>query len=98
LFSTPGFHHWHHTRTGPINRNYSSNLPWVDWIFGSLYLPKEWPSDYGIKAKMPEALVDQLVYPFFLPTAPADDPVSPESVEVQGLTSRFPLADLVRDD
>ena len=39
LVSTPMFHHWHHTRSGPINRNYASTLPWFDWIFGSLYLP-----------------------------------------------------------
>ena len=65
LISTPAFHHWHHTKTGPIDRNYSSNLPWLDWIFGSFYLPNHWPEDYGIKAKMPEAMVDQLVYPLF---------------------------------
>jgi sterol desaturase/sphingolipid hydroxylase (fatty acid hydroxylase superfamily) len=83
LISTPAFHHWHHTRTGPINRNYSSNLPWLDWIFGSLHLPKAWPDDYGIKASMPEALVDQLVYPLFPPTAPAAGRIRPESSEIQ---------------
>jgi sterol desaturase/sphingolipid hydroxylase (fatty acid hydroxylase superfamily) len=72
LVSTPAFHHWHHTRTGPINRNYSSTLPGLDWIFGSLYLPREWPEDYGIKAKLPDTLVDQLVYPLF--------PATPERV------------------
>jgi sterol desaturase/sphingolipid hydroxylase (fatty acid hydroxylase superfamily) len=65
LISTPAFHHWHHTRTGPINRNYSSTLPWLDWIFGTLYLPrKEWPAEYGIQAKVPESLAGQLAYPF----------------------------------
>ncbi len=68
LVATPAFHHWHHTKSGPINRNYSSNFPWLDGLFGSLYLPGEWPKDYGIKAQVPEALVDQLVYPMF-PTA-----------------------------
>jgi len=53
----------HHTKSGPINRNYSSTLPWIDWVFGSLYLPSEWPSDYGIKAKMPDSFVDQMFYP-----------------------------------
>jgi len=67
LVSTPVFHHWHHTKTGPINRNFSSNLPWLDWIFGSLYLPNQWPQDYGIKTKVPDALVDQLVYPLLPP-------------------------------
>lgn len=69
LVATPAFHHWHHTLSGPIDRNFAANLPWIDWIFGSFYLSKEWPSDYGIKARMPDSLIDQLVYPF-LPPAP----------------------------
>ena len=67
LISTPAFHHWHHTRNGPVNRNYAANFPWLDWIFGSFHLPKIWPDDYGIKAEMPGAMVDQLVYPLFPP-------------------------------
>jgi sterol desaturase/sphingolipid hydroxylase (fatty acid hydroxylase superfamily) len=64
LISTPAFHHWHHTKSGPINRNYASTLPWLDRIFGTHHLPRgEFPADYGIKAKMPDSLVDQLVYP-----------------------------------
>ena len=64
LISTPAFHHWHHTLGGPRNRNYSSTLPWVDRLFGTHYLPaKEWPSAYGIKAKLPDSLVGQLVHP-----------------------------------
>jgi sterol desaturase/sphingolipid hydroxylase (fatty acid hydroxylase superfamily) len=77
LVSTPAFHHWHHTKTGPIDRNYSSNLPWLDLIFGSLYLPKGWPEDYGIKTKVPDALVDQLVHPLF---PPAPERVKPPEV------------------
>jgi sterol desaturase/sphingolipid hydroxylase (fatty acid hydroxylase superfamily) len=63
LISTPVFHHWHHTLSGPVNRNYSSTLPWVDRIFGTHYLPKEWPTAYGIETKLPETLVGQLAYP-----------------------------------
>lgn len=62
LISTPAFHHWHHTLT-PINKNYSSTLPWLDRLFGTHYLPKEFPTAYGIKAKMPEGILDQLAYP-----------------------------------
>ena len=79
LISTPAFHHWHHTRTGPIDRNYSSNLPWLDWMFGSLHLPEEWPDDYGIQAKVPSALVDQIVHPFF-PTTPDVPPEAPDAM------------------
>jgi sterol desaturase/sphingolipid hydroxylase (fatty acid hydroxylase superfamily) len=64
LISTPAFHHWHHTLSGPINRNYSSTLPWLDAIFGTLYIPrKELPSAYGIKAKVPDSLLGQLSFP-----------------------------------
>jgi sterol desaturase/sphingolipid hydroxylase (fatty acid hydroxylase superfamily) len=68
LISTPAFHHWHHTKTGPINRNYSSTLPWLDWLFGSLYLPRhEWPETYGIEEKLPDSLIGQLVHPLRVP-------------------------------
>ena len=49
LVATPAFHHWHHTLSGPINRNYSSMLPWLDKAFGTLHLPRgEWPEHYGV--------------------------------------------------
>jgi sterol desaturase/sphingolipid hydroxylase (fatty acid hydroxylase superfamily) len=68
LISTPAFHHWHHTRTGPINRNYSATLPWVDRIFGTHYLPrKEWPTSYGIEAILPDSMAGQLAYPLLTP-------------------------------
>jgi hypothetical protein len=72
LISTPAFHHWHHTLNGPINRNYASTLPWLDWIFRTHYLPSDaWPEAYGIKAEMPESLVEQLAYPLFMqPSVP----------------------------
>jgi sterol desaturase/sphingolipid hydroxylase (fatty acid hydroxylase superfamily) len=70
LVSTPAFHHWHHVRSGPINRNYSSNFPWIDFLFGTLHLPDSMPLDYGIKTPMPDALIEQLVHPF-LPSPPA---------------------------
>jgi len=67
LISTPGFHHWHHT-TGPVNKNYASTLPWLDRIFGTHHLPKEWPTTYGIKAKLPDSLLGQLAYPVLFET------------------------------
>ncbi|MEO7717173.1 MAG: sterol desaturase family protein [Capsulimonas sp.] len=71
LVSTPKFHHWHHTKTGLIDHNYSSTLPWLDRIFGTHNLPKEWPESYGIDAVMPPAMIDQLLYPLGPPEAPA---------------------------
>jgi sterol desaturase/sphingolipid hydroxylase (fatty acid hydroxylase superfamily) len=64
LISTPAFHHWHHTRTGPINHNYASTLPWLDRIFGTHYLPtRELPTAYGITTTLPDSLIGQLAYP-----------------------------------
>ena len=66
LISTPAFHHWHHTNDGPalINKNYASMVPWVDKLFGTLYLPKQWPAKYGIDGPMAPGLVGQLIQPF----------------------------------
>jgi sterol desaturase/sphingolipid hydroxylase (fatty acid hydroxylase superfamily) len=63
LVSTPAFHHWHHTRSGPLDRNFSSTLPLLDLLFGTLHLPREFPADYGVDAPLPESLVDQVLYP-----------------------------------
>ena len=67
LISTPAFHHWHHTNDGPayINKNYAPVLPWVDKMFGTLYLPKDkQPARYGIDQPISPVLFGQLVEPF----------------------------------
>jgi sterol desaturase/sphingolipid hydroxylase (fatty acid hydroxylase superfamily) len=69
LVSTPAFHHWHHTNDGPevINKNYAPMLPWVDWIFGSLYLPRDkQPERYGIDQPVSPILFGQLVDPLLV--------------------------------
>jgi len=69
LVATPAFHHWHHTLREPRDRNYASMLPWMDWIFGTFYLPKQWPSAYGTETKLPASLGRQLLYPL-MPRTP----------------------------
>lgn len=49
VVATPLFHHWHHSRVEHINRNYASTLPVLDRVFGTFYLPGEWPAEYGVK-------------------------------------------------
>jgi sterol desaturase/sphingolipid hydroxylase (fatty acid hydroxylase superfamily) len=64
LLATPAFHHWHHTRTEHINRNYAAMFPWMDRLFGTLYLPRrEWPAAYGIDTPMADGLGSQLIEP-----------------------------------
>lgn len=63
LIATPAFHHWHHSRIEHINRNYAATLPVLDRIFGTYYLPKTWPSAYGVEQRTPASLAGQLIYP-----------------------------------
>ena len=79
LIATPAFHHWHHTLHDPRDRNYASMLPFMDWIFGTFYLPRAWPSAYGIDAKLPASMAKQLVYPLL----PQSEPAPPEVVVAQ---------------
>jgi sterol desaturase/sphingolipid hydroxylase (fatty acid hydroxylase superfamily) len=63
VISTPAFHHWHHTREDHRDHNYSSMVPVMDRIFGTYYLPRHWPAEYGTDTFMPETLTGQLVEP-----------------------------------
>lgn len=73
LISSPAFHHWHHTNDGPdrINKNYAPMLPWVDKLFGTFYLPKEWPAKYGTDTEVAASLAGQLLNPFIEGTSTA---------------------------
>ncbi len=64
VIASPAFHHWHHTRDDHRDHNYSSMLPFMDRVFGTFYLPREWPAAYGIDRPMPESVTGQLLDPF----------------------------------
>jgi sterol desaturase/sphingolipid hydroxylase (fatty acid hydroxylase superfamily) len=81
LLTTPGFHHWHHTRGGKRRDcNYASMLPVLDRIFGTHYLPDAWPERYGIDEKMPDSLAGQ----FIQPLAPARSAFSAKDARAAG--------------
>ena len=63
LLATPGFHHWHHTNDGNINKNFAALLPILDWVFGTMFLPKHWPPSYGIDEGHPETVAGELLGP-----------------------------------
>jgi sterol desaturase/sphingolipid hydroxylase (fatty acid hydroxylase superfamily) len=67
LISSPAFHHWHHTNDQHRDHNFAAIFPIIDRIFGTAWLPKHWPSVYGIDAKVPPTLAGQ----FFDPMDPA---------------------------
>ncbi|MEP6668710.1 MAG: sterol desaturase family protein [Chthoniobacter sp.] len=59
LISSPAFHHWHHTNDQHRDRNFAFLFPLIDRIFGTAWLPKSWPSRYGIDAQVPTTLTGQ---------------------------------------
>jgi len=63
LVTTPAFHHWHHSRNDHINRNYAATLPVLDRVFGSHYLPRHWPAQYGTDTPQADTLAGQLLDP-----------------------------------
>jgi sterol desaturase/sphingolipid hydroxylase (fatty acid hydroxylase superfamily) len=72
LIATPAFHLWHHTLSGPRDRNFASMLPCWDWLFGTSYLPDKLPTDYGIGQPLPQSVLGQMVYPFAPSSARTD--------------------------
>jgi sterol desaturase/sphingolipid hydroxylase (fatty acid hydroxylase superfamily) len=61
--TTPAFHHWHHSRHDHINRNYAATLPVLDRLFGTHYLPRHWPAEYGTDTPVAGTLAGQLLAP-----------------------------------
>src|SRR5262245_15564766 len=47
LVATPQFHHWHHARE-PVDKNFAVHLPCIDRLFGTAWLPRGFPSHYGV--------------------------------------------------
>jgi sterol desaturase/sphingolipid hydroxylase (fatty acid hydroxylase superfamily) len=65
VLATPQYHHWHHDAAAATNKNFAAKLPLVDWLFGSLHMPRGlWPMRYGIDEQSPETYFGQLVWPF----------------------------------
>jgi sterol desaturase/sphingolipid hydroxylase (fatty acid hydroxylase superfamily) len=65
VIATPAFHRWHHTNDCHRDHNYAATLPIYDWLFGTLYLPRNGAAPmYGSDAILPDGLVGQLLDPF----------------------------------
>jgi len=66
VFASPAFHHWHHSnQSEAIDKNFAGQLPLLDLMFGSMYLPKnEMPRVYGSDDPVPNEYIGQLVFPF----------------------------------
>lgn len=77
VIASPEFHHWHHVDDPALyHNNFAGQLPLVDWMFGTLHMPKgEWPARYGVDGDVPDRYVDQLLAPFVWDGAPSDQSV-----------------------
>jgi sterol desaturase/sphingolipid hydroxylase (fatty acid hydroxylase superfamily) len=67
IITTPEYHHWHHSNhPEAFNKNFAGELPILDMLFGTYYLPKEKVAKtYGISEPMPKGYLAQLKFPFF---------------------------------
>jgi sterol desaturase/sphingolipid hydroxylase (fatty acid hydroxylase superfamily) len=65
LIASPRFHHWHHASDQAAHdKNFAAQLPVLDAIFGTLYMPSRMPDQYGIEDPVPSNCVEQMYYPF----------------------------------
>jgi sterol desaturase/sphingolipid hydroxylase (fatty acid hydroxylase superfamily) len=65
LLASPEYHHWHHTNDRrAYNTNFAGQLPVLDALFGTMYMPREQTlRKYGIDQAIPEDYISQLFYP-----------------------------------
>lgn len=78
VLATPQFHHWHHSAT-TYDKNFAVNLPLIDMLFGTFYLPgDEWPEAYGLQDNpVPDGYLKQLIYPLTRQGATPSPPTHP---------------------
>ncbi len=82
ILASPHFHHWHHANSAEAHdKNFAGQLPLLDFIFGTLHLPRgRMPERYGIDEPMAATYLGQLAHPFQQKSAgralPAHDPAS----------------------
>lgn len=77
IFASPHFHHWHHgNQPDAYNTNFAAQLPFIDLIFGTFYLPeKKMPEKYGIDDDLPVHYHQQFIYPFLKKSNSENTPV-----------------------
>jgi len=67
VLASPTYHRWHHTSEEQgLDKNFAGLFPWIDRVFGTLYLPAgQQPSEFGVSgAPLPESWFGQMKYPF----------------------------------
>jgi len=67
IVGSPVYHRWHHTSEQEgLDKDFAAMFPWMDWMFGTLYFPKDrQPMEFGVLGEdIPNSLWKQLLYPF----------------------------------
>ncbi|MGH9969872.1 MAG: sterol desaturase family protein [Pyrinomonadaceae bacterium] len=66
LIGSPEFHHWHHSAEPEAhNKNFAGELPLLDLLFGTYYLPRgRMPEKYGTSEPVPAGYFGQMLHPF----------------------------------
>jgi sterol desaturase/sphingolipid hydroxylase (fatty acid hydroxylase superfamily) len=70
ILASPLHHHWHHAH-GDRQVNFAAHLTYLDWLFGTLHLPKDMPERLGIDDPVPPDFLRQLAYPLLPAPKPA---------------------------
>ena len=65
ILASPPFHHWHHANEPEaIDKNFAAQLPFIDALGGTLFLPPQrMPARYGTDDPVPALYHQQLAYP-----------------------------------
>jgi sterol desaturase/sphingolipid hydroxylase (fatty acid hydroxylase superfamily) len=64
IVASPQFHHWHHANEpAAIDRNFAGQLPLIDALAGTLFLPDRMPTTYGTDDLVPALYHRQLIFP-----------------------------------
>ena len=65
LLASPQFHHWHHANEREAwDKNFAGQLPLLDMLGGTLFMPDRMPQKYGTDDPVPQLYHQQLAYPF----------------------------------
>ncbi|MBA1142257.1 sterol desaturase family protein [Mesorhizobium neociceri] len=65
LLASPQFHHWHHANEREAwDKNFAGQLPLLDMLGGTLFMPDRMPQKYGTDDPVPPLYHQQLAYPF----------------------------------
>ncbi|MCP8937890.1 sterol desaturase family protein [Alsobacter sp. SYSU M60028] len=84
VLASPRFHHWHHANEQEAyDKNFAGQLPFLDAIGGTLFMPDRMPSRYGVDEPVPQRYDQQLVYPLRA-AAQAAAPAAPSAGEASG--------------